>query len=138
MVTLSEAEMVSGVNMPAINVFVSMYYWGMQCRYLFMRWRNDNESTNVCLGTILLCNKYVFVFCRFSHRFIWKIYFIYTYIYIFKTFNVCTTNFIYFLLSVVTLINIRFIGTSYNLIAANAGVNYTTLPWFYKQKQSCS
>ena len=66
--------MVSGVNMPAINVFVSMYYWGMLCRYLFMRWRNDNESTNVCLGTILLCNKYVFVFCRFSHRFIWNIY----------------------------------------------------------------
>ena len=42
----------------------------------------------------------------------------------------------YFLLSVT--LNIRFIGTSYNLIAANAGVNYTTLPWFYKQKQSCS
>ena len=31
---------------------------------------------------------------------------------------------------------IRFIGTSYNLIAAiNAGINYTTIPWFYKQKQ---
>ena len=62
--------MVSGVNMPAINVFVSMYYWGMLCRYLFMRWRNDNESMNVCPGTILLCNKYVFVFCRFRYRFI--------------------------------------------------------------------
>ena len=134
MVTLSEAEMVSGVNMPAINVFVSMYYWGMQCRYLFMRWRNDNESTNVCLGTILLCNKYVFVFWRFSHRFIWKIFFIYTCISLKLSMFALPTISTF----VSVTLYIRFIGTSYNLIAANAGVNYTTLPWFYKQKQSCS